>query len=123
MPYQDLPRPELEVYRPAQIKESDFDAFWDTTLTELRSEPLRLSAQQLDYPVEGVTISRAVYNGFAGAQIGGWLLVPDRPAPVPGLVYYHGYNWWSMEPADYLGWVAQGYAVYAVDVRGQPGQS
>lgn len=123
MPYQDMPRPALELYRPAQIKELDFDEFWAATLAELRGDPLRLAVTPLDYPVDGVSLNRAVYNGFGGAQVGGWLLVPQRAAPMPGIVFYHGYSWHKLEPADYLGWALQGYAVFAVDVRGQPGES
>lgn len=123
MPYQDMPRPELDLYRPAQIKEPDFDQFWQETLDELRAQPVRLSATRLDLPVSGVTISRAVYEGFGGAQIHGWLLVPERREPVPGLVCYHGYGWYRQDASEYLGWALQGYAVLAVDVRGQSNES
>lgn len=123
MPYQDMPRPELDLYRPAQIKEPDFDQFWQETLDELRAQPVRLSATRLDLPVAGVTISRAVYEGFGGARIHGWLLVPERREPMPGLVCYHGYGWYRKDASEYLGWALQGYAVFAVDVRGQSNES
>lgn len=123
MPFEDMPRSELEAYRPARVKEPDFDEFWAETLDKSRAEPPRLHVTPLEYPVDGVAISRAVYDGFGGAPISGWLLTPRRAEPVPGIIFYHGYGWHKLEPADYLGWALQGYAVLAVDVRGQSGES
>lgn len=123
MPYQDMPRPALDLYRPAQIKEPDFDQFWDDTLAESRADPVHLDLNALDYPVAGVSINHAVYSGFGGAQIHGWLLRPERVDSLPGLVFYHGYGWYRREASEYLGWALQGYAVLAVDVRGQSSES
>src|SRR5258708_3929001 len=123
MPYLDMTRADLEVYRPEQNRAPDLDHFWSSTLAELAAEPARTAITPLQYPVDGVSIARATYAGFGGARIAGWLLIPTRSMPVPGIVFYHGYGWHKLEPADYLGWALQGYAVFAIDVRGQPGES
>jgi len=39
------------------------------------------------------------------------------------MVFYHGYSGSKSPIYDYLGWAAQGYAVLAVDCRGQNGDS
>jgi cephalosporin-C deacetylase len=123
MPYLDMRQADLEQYRPARNKPHDLDSFWSDTLAELATGPVDSSVTPLSYPVDGVSFARATFAGFGGTRIGGWLLIPARPKPVPGIVFYHGYGWHKLEPTDYLGWALQGYAVFAVDVRGQPGES
>ena len=39
------------------------------------------------------------------------------------MIFYHGYRSSKVGIYTYLPWVLQGYAVLAVDVRGQPGGS
>ena len=43
--------------------------------------------------------------------------------PAPAMVFYHGYSGSRSEVYHYLPWTLQGYAVFAIDVRGQSGAS
>jgi cephalosporin-C deacetylase len=123
-PLVDLPLDELRTYCPPLTQEPDFDAFWHETLETARQIPLDPALEPVAYPARGVTVYRASYDGWDGARITGWYLVPARrDGPLPGLASYHGYSGWTGEPHHYLAWALQGYAVLAVDVRGQAGGS
>lgn len=123
MPIIDLPLAQLRDYRPPRTAEPDFDAFWQETLRRGAELPLNPTVEPVAYPVDRLTISRAFYDGWGGARICGWYLVPKTAGMHPALVFYHGYGGSKGAVADYLGWALQGYAVLAVDVRGQSGES
>lgn len=123
MPYFDLPLEKLKEYRPSSTRQPDFDAFWERTLDQASSIPLDPKLELIDYPAEGVVIGRASYAGWDGATIRGLYLCPEGEGPFPGIVFYHGYSGSKGAVYDYLGWVYQGYAVLAVDCRGQNGDS
>ena len=65
----------------------------------------------------------ARYDGWQGAPIAAWYLLPRREGPHPALIFYHGYTRSKSGIYPYLPWVLQGFAVLAVDVRGQAGES
>jgi cephalosporin-C deacetylase len=130
MPLVDFPLPQLQAYRPPLTREADFDQFWQGTFQEAAGIPLaaELAAVE-DYPVPDLRLSRVFYTGWAGSRICGWWLVPPdytlgaRDGRRPAMVFYHGYGG-SKGPADtYLAWALQGYCVFAVDTRGQSGES
>lgn len=123
MPLIDLPRAELEHYRPPLERPADFDRFWDAVLGEVTTLSRDMQLEPVDYPAKGVRVFRATFAGLNGAQVAGWFMTPDAQGPFPALAFYHGYGWFRGEPWSYLPWVAQGYAALAVDVRGQSGDS
>ncbi|HHX65450.1 MAG TPA: acetylxylan esterase [Chloroflexi bacterium] len=123
MPLYDKPLEELVVYDPPFTREPDFDAFWDVTLAENARMPLNPRLRPVDYPALGVQIYAVEYDGWRGATICGWYLVPEEPGPHPGLIRYHGYSGSKQGAHQYIMWALQGYAVLAVDVRGQSGDS
>ena len=123
MPLFDKPLEELVVYDPPLTKKPDFDAFWARTLQESRETSLDAQIKELDYPAIGVTAYEIYYEGWRGARICGWYLVPEGEGPFPTLVQYHGYSGSKMEIYPYLIWALQGYVVLAIDTRGQSGGS
>ena len=123
MPFADMPLAELQAYRPPSTRQGDFDAYWNDALAESADIPLDVATEPLDYPAEGVRVSRLTYSGGAPGRICGWLLEPEGARNAPGMVFYHGYGGGKGQVYDYLGWALQGYAVLAVDVRGQQGES
>ena len=120
----DFPLEELREYRPALTRQPDFEAFWAGTLDEA-SGPLNAEVEQVAYPVPEVKVFDVRYDGFGEARIGGWYLLPQTAGEgsVPAMVFYHGYSGSRSQVYHYLPWVLQGYAVFAVDVRGQSGYS
>jgi len=124
MPRFDWPLDELVTYDPATTAQPDFDAYWERTLAEGQQAPLNLEMERIDYPALGVDVFEVYYDGWRGARICGWLLLPQgRPSGCPALVNYHGYSGSKAEVYHYLMWALQGYVVLAVDTRGQSGNS
>ena len=126
----DKPLAELEVYTPSLTAQPDFDAFWDRTLAESASQPLNISSEIIAYPVEQVTVSRVLYDGFGpNTRIAGWYIVPKYRQQVavdgrtPTIVQFHGYSGGKGLPGNYLHWAAQGYCIFTVDTRGQGGET
>lgn len=122
-PY-DLPLEQLKVYRPEQTRKADFDAYWQSALAELKEVPLYREMTPHPYPVKGVRLYRLIYTGYGSAPIDGWLAIPDKPGPHPGLVYFHGYNWAAEGNVDEtVIWALRGYATLHMFCRGQHGAS
>ncbi|NPV06705.1 MAG: prolyl oligopeptidase family serine peptidase [Anaerolineae bacterium] len=123
----DMPLSELQQYRPPQTKEPDFDSFWEHTLDQARSQPLSPEFRRMEgYPVPEVEVFRASFDGFRGGRSVGWYLRPAGAAnegKLPAVVAYHGYSGNKGQPHQYLHYALQGYAVLALDVRGQSGES
>ncbi len=123
MPLYDKPLEELVVYNPPLTRQPDFDQFWTDTLAEGARTPLNPAMELLDYPALGVRVYKVEYDGWRRARICGWYLVPEAAGPFPALIQYHGYSGSRGEVHPYLMWALQGYAVLAVDVRGQSGDT
>lgn len=119
----DKPLEELVVYDPPLTRQPDFDAFWARTLEENARTPVNARFRAIDYPTRGGQVFEVFYDGWRGAQICGWYVQPAGDGPFPALVQYHGYSGSKMDVYRYLMWTLQGYAVLAVDVRGQSGNS
>lgn len=125
-PAVDLSLEQLRVYKPELTKQDDFDDFWEESIKESKKYPINGELIPYDYPVKEVKVYNAYYNGFKGARINGWYILPleaDKNNKVPVLIHYHGYTGDKGYIQEYLKWVIQGYAVFAVNVRGQGGQT
>ena len=124
MPAVDLKLDELRNYKPELTKQGDFDEFWDRTLAEAAEYPLNPKLVPHDYPIKEVEVFNAYYDGYKGAQINGWYILPrnrDRKTKLPVIVHYHGYTGNKGQVHEFLKWTIQGYAVLSVNARGQGG--
>lgn len=120
----DISLEELKKYKPQLTKQADFEEFWEKSLKQLASVPVKYELTPYEYPVKGVKVYRISYLGFAAANIDGWLAVPDIDGLIPGLVLYHGYNWaFDGHLHDTVNWALKGYASLQMLVRGQQGKS
>jgi len=125
----DMPLAQLEEYRPPLTREGDFEAFWAQTLAASQRQPLQASLEQTPYPVERVTVHRVTYDGFGpGTRVAGWYITPQQPradakGKTPAIVVYHGYSGSRGAVARHLHWALQGFIVFAVDTRGQNGET
>lgn len=121
----DMPLEQLKQYRPPLTREPGFDVFWQDTLDESRRQPLNPEFRPLaDYPVPEVEVAKVSFDGWRGGRAVGWYLRPRRAnGPLPALVCYHGYSGNKGHAHQHLVWALQGYAVLALDVRGQSGES
>ncbi len=120
MAFYDLPLDQLRTYCPQRSEPSDFDAFWQATLSEARAFPLDARFAPVDFGLKTVECYDVTFNGYAGQPIKGWFLHPRQPAGVlPCVVEYIGYGGGRGFPYDWLLWSSLGYAHLVMDTRGQ----
>jgi len=129
MAFYDLPRNELQSYRPERREEKDFDAFWESTLAEAGRHPLDPRFVPYDAGLEGIEAFDASFSGFGGQRVAGWLILPAaalrpslsafRAGKLPCVVEFIGYGGGRAFPWDWLLWAGAGYAHFIMDSRGQ----
>ncbi|MEM2088126.1 MAG: acetylxylan esterase [Thermoproteota archaeon] len=124
MPIVDLPLEQLRVYKPPLTRRSDFQSFWNGNEKLSEEQPLNLVLKRLEYPVKKLEAYRLSFDGFLDkTPINSWFLKPVGNGPFPALLVPHGYGWHRGTISDYLGWILQGVAVLAIDIRGQFGDT
>jgi len=122
-PY-DMPLSELKNYLPALTRENDFDTFWESSLSELKSVPFEYSLNPVDYPAKGIKMYKLNFKGFNNSNISGWFAIPQSKGPHPGILHFHGYNWaYDGRHHDVANYALRGYAVLFMFCRGQQGES
>ncbi|WP_084781947.1 acetylxylan esterase [Bacillus niameyensis] len=111
---------ELEAYKPELTKKGDHDSFWKRSLYEARKRPLNEILRDLEYPIKQAQAFELNYHGFDETPIQAYYIVPrDHEGHLPCIVFFHGYGGSKGSVSDYMKWIIQGYAVMAVDCRGQ----
>ncbi len=119
----DLPVTELYTYQGTNPKPADFDAYWDRALAEVNAvEPNVSLHPAFQHPA--FDCFDLYFTGTGGARVYAKLVLPKRVAfPVPAVLQFHGYTGSSGDWANLFQYAASGYAVAALDVRGQGGKS
>ncbi len=125
MPVLDKPLSELQNYRGINPKPSDFDEYWSRAIDELDATPPE--AELISVDAIGSRNSETFdlfFTGVGGARIYAKYLRPRQPAkPAPAVLQFHGYTGSSGDWNDKLSYVSEGFAVAALDCRGQAGRS
>ncbi len=125
MPQLDLPLEQLHKYVGRNPKPAAFEAFWDASLAEMRALDPQIELKRHEISAPFAQCFDLTFTGTGGARVYAKYLRPaksDRPAPA--ILNFHGYsgasdsNW-----SGYLGYVARGFCVAALDCRGQGGRS
>ncbi|MDC3413821.1 acetylxylan esterase [Aquibacillus sp. 3ASR75-11] len=111
---------ELESYDPPLTKQTDHDVFWAKTIRQTREKPLCAQLKTIDYPIKQIKAYELTYHGFDDTPIEAFYLVPKEVThALPCLIFFHGYGGHKHSISEYMKWLIQGYAVLAVDCRGQ----
>ncbi len=127
----DLPREQLESYKPKVDEPADFDAFWRETLAVSgfpaegrdagRSGSI-IEARRIETGLSRVEVLDLSFVGWAGTPVKAWLIRPAGVAgSLPCVVEYLGYGGGRGNPWDWLLWATAGYAHFVMDTRGQGG--
>jgi cephalosporin-C deacetylase len=120
----DLPLADLLDYRSTVVAPADFDAFWAETLAASRQHELAPELRRVVGPLRLVEAYDVRFGGWHGERVAGWLVLPaGRDGPVPAVVSLPGYGNGRGLPHQHLLCPAAGYAVLAVDARGQGARS
>ena len=124
MPLLDKPLEELKKYKGINPRPNDFDEFWDKALAELDKQSLDYELEPAAFSAPGVKCDYLYFTGVGGARIACKFLRPSIiENRLPGIVMFHGYTWDSGDWFSKLPYAYAGYAVLAMDVRGQKGLS
>ncbi|GJM78575.1 cephalosporin-C deacetylase [Paenibacillus sp. HMSSN-139] len=114
-------------YRAERTAREDFNEFWSRTLEQFAAKPLHDRREPAATFMQGVGAERVQFEGYDDTPLHGWFLVPNggegRKRKLPCLVIYQGYQSHRGIPENYAAWLQMGYAVFAVDTRGQTGET
>lgn len=124
MPMLDMPVEELKRYQGTNPRPEDFDAYWDRAVAEMRAVDPKVEMIKADFQAPFAECYHMYYTGVRGARIHAKLILPaGSKEPMPAVVMFHGYTdscrWWN----DKLQYAAAGFAVAAMECRGQGGLS
>ncbi|NIK76232.1 cephalosporin-C deacetylase [Paenibacillus castaneae] len=123
----DRRKNELEVCNPpATISADRLDQYWTRILESYDNKPLDISSEREESPFPAVRAERITYKGSDETPIHGLYLVPELQEGgkrLPCIVIYQGYTGDKGYAERYAAWLLLGYAVLAVDVRGQGGET
>jgi cephalosporin-C deacetylase len=123
MPIFDLPLEQLKSYEGRNPRPDDFDEYWARGLDEVAATDPRIELVPHPSPAGFAECFDLWYTGVGGARIHAQYMRPRTVGPHPATLHFHGYGGSSGDWFDRLPWVAQGFAVAAMDVRGQGGLS
>lgn len=125
MPILDKPLPELQQYRGTHPKPAGFDEYWQRAVLELDATPPSPVLEPTpDFHCRAAECFDLWFQGVGGARIYAKFLRPRGVfAPMPAILEFHGYSASSGEWSAKLKYVAEGFAVAALDCRGQGGRS
>ena len=124
MPILDMPLEELKEYRGINPRPDDFDAYWESALKEMRAVDPQIEFTPAELAVPFADIYHMYFTGVGGSRIHVQYFKPKNMAePHPALLLFHGYKVDAWDWCDKLNYVAMGYTVAAMDVRGQGGLS
>jgi len=116
---------ELEQYHAALTTPEDMEDFWERTLQDAARKPLRAERERTGSLSPHMEVYKVTYEGYDETRIHGLYLLPAfiKGERLPCIVVYHGYHGGKGSPEDYAGWLLMGYAVLAIDIRGQGGET
>ncbi|PYZ92818.1 acetylesterase [Salipaludibacillus keqinensis] len=125
MPAIDKPLSELKKYQGTNPKPADFDEYWEQALVEMKATHAEVELAKSDFQVPFAECFDMYFTGVKGARIHVKYVKPKTEANVklPAILQFHGYSMDSGDWSSKLHYAALGYAVFAMDVRGQGGDS
>jgi cephalosporin-C deacetylase len=123
--YIDKRLDELSRYSPDPTAPEDLNEFWERTLRASAARPLHAERTKEASLSPYMTVYRVVYEGYDETPIHGWYVLPSFAGErdLPCMVLYHGYTGSKGYPEQYADLLMMGYAVFAIDVRGQGGET
>lgn len=117
---------DLENYSPEKtIDRKKLDEFWEINLNQFENKPLNVTVYEEDTPFPILDAFHCRFEGFDDTPLSGWLLFPKFPVKesYPCAVIFHGYSGSKGLPEKHAALLLMGIAVFAVDIRGQGGET
>ncbi|MFC3799137.1 acetylxylan esterase [Cohnella sp. GCM10012308] len=115
----------LRQYTAPLTAPDDLEAFWARACREADASAAYSAIQPAASPFRQAQAFKVVYAGAADTPVHAWFLLPpdSLQQPAPCVVVFHGYSLSKGLPEEHAAWLLMGYAVLAVDVRGQGGDT
>lgn len=124
MPVFEMPLGEMRTYLGRNPKPADFDQFWSRALSELASTSPNVELRPATFRTPVAECFDLYFDGVGGARIHAMYLRPTRrQGRLPAILRFHGYTSNSGDWYEKLGYAASGFALAAMDCRGQGGSS
>ncbi|MDX9956844.1 MAG: acetylxylan esterase [Clostridia bacterium] len=124
MPLLDMPLDELKKYSGRNPRPHDFDVFWNKALKEMRDTDPNVLIEPATFTTPFADCFDLWFTGVRGARIHSRFLRPKKiEKPIPAVLQFHGYTGDCGDWSSKLAYVAAGFAVAAMDCRGQGGLS
>jgi len=123
MPVFEMSLEQLASYTGRNPRPADFDAYWERALKELDGTDPKLELVPHPSPAVFAECFDLWFTGVGGARIHAQYLRPLTGERHPAVLKFHGYTGNAGDWFAKLPWVAQGFTVAAMDVRGQGGLS
>lgn len=123
MPVVDMNLEELKKYQGRNPCPRDFDSYWETAVLEMRKADPQISLEKAEFQVRGAECFHLYFTSTKGARIHAKYIRPENKTNCPAVLLFHGYTGNSGDWSDKLSLVSQGFAVAALDCRGQAGLS
>ena len=129
MPDLDFPLEQLKSYQGSSPLPKAFDAYWERALGDLDLAGVSYSLEPAAFSAPGVRCQYLYFTGVGGARVCCKFLCPENvltgesTEKIPAVAMFHGYSQHSGGWVEKLPYAYAGYAVLAMDVRGQMGRS
>ena len=123
MPVFEMPLEKLKQYQGRNPKPPDFDEYWARALQDLESTKSETELVPMNGSIRQAECFDLWFRGVGGARIHAQYLRPPVDEPVPAILQFHSYSAGAGDWFEKLAWISQGFAVAALEVRGQGGQS
>lgn len=120
----DLPLEKLRTYSGTNPRPDDFEMYWDHALKEMNAVDPQVELVLAEFQVDFADCYQMYFTGVKGARIHAKFARPKNiSGKHPAVLKFHGYTGNSGDWFDLLPYVAAGFVVAALDVRGQGGLS
>lgn len=113
---------EMETYAGKRAKPEDFDLFWEEEIKALPQESA-YKREKKEYGIDFVECFDLTFKTLNGSTVYAKYLKPIGEEKLPVMFHFHGYQGRTDDWSEYFKFILAGYAVVAMDVRGQAGLS
>lgn len=120
----DYPLETLQTCQGVNPRPDDFDSYWDRGLAEIEALDADAALTPAEYRHPTMDCYDLYYTGTHNARIYAKYMRPAKlTEKIPAVLQFHGYSGSSGNWADLSAVASAGFAVVAMDVRGQGGKS
>lgn len=124
MPCFDMPLEQLQSYTGSARLPEDFDEYWEKAIDQMKKMGAACQLKAADFSPACAECFDLTFVGVGGARIHAKYLRPVyRTNACPAVILFHGYHRNSGSWTSLMSYVCAGMAVFALDCRGQAGES